>query len=1265
MKKLLILSVILIVPLLCYSQQSTVIISEVLYDTPLNEATGSENAHDGEFVSLYNYDSLPVDISGWRIEATSINTATSPSYSCFFPAKTVLYPYSLAVVAFRAEGSTFRVDSFYNSFITDIWDMGFYQNSMILPNTRTHLKIYDTNNILQDELIYDGDNAAPAGETLLRAKNGLNLTRAGNLSVSLQRKNITISNDQHIFNRSDYSSGTRNYVRLFEFNTDSTLSLKTESGIKKLGPSSNNNKNFPIEVIPESVLGLLPPSPDAASLGKYGDHPVSLSTGLVDISIPLFEIGTKRIKLPISISYHSSGIKVDEIASSVGLGWALNAGGCVAVTVRNNSDAIGSGFNWVHTADSLNKMTEDDRASFIYNNVETYLPKSECMNNKESDIYSYNFNGYSGQFYYNNKGEIVKLNQDGLKIEDNGGYIITTQDGIQYTFNKIESSRISHIGSFGESSTYSCNNGANSSSAYYLSSIKDLMSNEEIIFHYKNMGKSISDYPMFNGMQKVKPLLGGSYSEPYFDIPRIDFTSIKTDNISALEEIIFPGGRLKITNVENASEETKDVRLFYVSDIKLYSNNSTSDAVKTVKFNHDYFISNIERDTRKAHRLRLDGITINGDQNYQFKYNNEQLPPYFESDANIRIGYLTSSSINCFSQDEWGYYNGEINRTLFKYYPDVSAGITPPDGGDDGGGNNGGWNGNGNGEMIAFEYIHDRISTFPYVPVNAPASPGPSGSSSKRNYYQADRSSNETYMKACSLEEIIYPTGGKTRFEFEGNKFGNTVVGGLRIKSIINYIDGKPIKKIYYDYSSGIMPPLYESYREWEYEQVYGFTYTYSSEKFTPGVSICCPVIKALRCYNTSPLVSNRYSNGNVVYYETVTETVYDGDSLPQEMNVYTYDIGADIEDKNETIYSDGNNIYFGYPVARTYNMGNLLELEHKIYNANTNKFDPRRKVTNTYTTYGKKKEIVGTIIRPQIIYFTQECSSFSPEPHSYECLDIKAESGVKKLTQSITKDYLDDNSTQTNEIIYNYDTTHYLLNKETRRISDGRDIITETTYPFDYKFAPYTNMSLKNMQNFPVESVTKTGGNVTRASVTKYESNTDLIYASSRYSLNTANPFSDYQPSNKNFWSLDNRLSEEESYTYYPNGNIKEIINKRSGVATTVVWGYNDQYPILLIENANYNTVASHISSVTLNSNNPSDTEIFNLRNLIRSNLGNLSPITTNTYEPLKGIKSSTTPNGITTYFEYDKSARLSGKYIIENGTKKYLQKYEYNYAK
>lgn len=61
----------------------------------------------------------------------------------------------------------------------------------------------------------------------------------------------------------------------------------------------------------------IPCSPQAASLARYAEYPVSLTTGIPDITIPLYEIRLGDFTLPISISYHASGARPDEVPSCV------------------------------------------------------------------------------------------------------------------------------------------------------------------------------------------------------------------------------------------------------------------------------------------------------------------------------------------------------------------------------------------------------------------------------------------------------------------------------------------------------------------------------------------------------------------------------------------------------------------------------------------------------------------------------------------------------------------------------------------------------------------------------------------------------------------------------------------------------------------------------------------------------------------------------------------------------------------------------------
>ena len=75
------------------------------------------------------------------------------------------------------------------------------------------------------------------------------------------------------------------------------------------------------------------PSPQAAAMTRYADAPVSYSLGLAQVSIPLYEIKSRSLTLPLSLSYNSSGVRVDEVSGPAGLNWNLEAGGVITRTV--------------------------------------------------------------------------------------------------------------------------------------------------------------------------------------------------------------------------------------------------------------------------------------------------------------------------------------------------------------------------------------------------------------------------------------------------------------------------------------------------------------------------------------------------------------------------------------------------------------------------------------------------------------------------------------------------------------------------------------------------------------------------------------------------------------------------------------------------------------------------------------------------------------------------------------------------------------------
>ncbi|MFM2267150.1 MAG: hypothetical protein RL757_591, partial [Bacteroidota bacterium] len=202
-------------------------------------------------------------------------------------------------------------------------------------------------------------------------------------------------------------------------------------------------------------IGASPAStPSAAAAGKYNDAPVSMHTGTVSASIPIYTIGNAGgLSASVGLGYHAGGVRVADISTSVGMGWTLNAGGSITRTVRNAPDegimrnAAGRGKGWYQTTPTA------IAAAFATTGAHSGEDQQKMTNGEwdtEPDVFQYNLPGYSGKFYFKHNANgtpiVVFLNatQD-IKIEPNykpsnsdcgsfDSWIITTPDGIRYHF---------------------------------------------------------------------------------------------------------------------------------------------------------------------------------------------------------------------------------------------------------------------------------------------------------------------------------------------------------------------------------------------------------------------------------------------------------------------------------------------------------------------------------------------------------------------------------------------------------------------------------------------------------------------------------------------------------------------------------------------------------------------------------------------------------------------------------------------------------------
>lgn len=455
-------------------------------------------------------------------------------------------------------------------------------------------------------------------------------------------------------------------------------------------------------VADEVIQNIIPPSPEAANLGKYGNLPLNMNAGTPQVSIPIYTIKGRQVFLPISLSYHGSGIKVDEVASWVGLGWTLNAGGVITRTVRGLPDESANGY-FNRYDDYLSKTLEN-------RDYETTDPDfafwNKCVNGEYDllpDFYYFNFGSYSGRIVFDENQQPVIVPYQDLKVEGSPttGWTITTTDGNVYTFLNRDAEFTNSISDF--------------YSSWYLSSISNANNNEHITFSY------LSDAESQTSWQETTSLITTTVVEPINATENCvlpnnsssDF-EISIQHTKYLNEIGYKGMSIKFISETCRKDIAPGNNSRVLKFILIF--NSSGELIRTFDFRYGYFgydqpevdeyinqnyTCNILDDNGLVdwdkRRLRLEYVQEVGKEPYFFRYQGPDMPSY-----------------DSYAKDHWGYYNGANN----------SSPIPVPD--------------------FDYEATHHTNSLL-----------------------SANRNTNRTFVGACMLEEIIYPTKGLTNFFWE------------------------------------------------------------------------------------------------------------------------------------------------------------------------------------------------------------------------------------------------------------------------------------------------------------------------------------------------------------------------------------------------------------------------------------------------------------------------------------------------------------------
>lgn len=446
---------------------------------------------------------------------------------------------------------------------------------------------------------------------------------------------------------------------------------------------------------------ITPQTPEISAFGKFLDTPVSLNSGQTNVSIDLVTLKGTEQDISLTLNYNSGGIRVSEFASRVGLGWVINTGGFISRAVKGQPDDSGHGFlNGMKVNNFLNLSTAEKSG----------LISGSDENDFESDVYSFNFLGISGKFYFDQNGNILTTPKSDILIEKvivNSkikGWIVTNTNGIKYYFG-VSKDGIREANDTTQVASTTKSQAGWSILDFSVASINswhlmDIEISNGKLFSYEYLSSSINFWNIGSQDIKLPSLANGSGGTPistvYVNNQDITHrvTSITTDQGKI--EFLYEQQRLDLKND------------YCLTKINLKDKNNT--IVDSYKFYYEYKESNatydnpisFENSDQRKKRLMLKKVVqqINTTENKVYSFE------YYDN-----LGFPERLS---FSQDHWGYFNGKINTY---YFPQ----ITYPQ----------------NNTLVTSDGGNKKV--------------------------------DDVFSKALSLKKIIYPTKGYTTFEYESN----------------------------------------------------------------------------------------------------------------------------------------------------------------------------------------------------------------------------------------------------------------------------------------------------------------------------------------------------------------------------------------------------------------------------------------------------------------------------------------------------------------
>lgn len=951
------------------------------------------------------------------------------------------------------------------------------------------------------------------------------------------------------------------------------------------------------------------PSPDVTAFNRYGTMPVNYETGVPNISIPLFEVKTTKFSLPISLSYHAGGNKVEDMSSFCGLGWTLNSGGgSISRTVIGRPDEVGGTLT--------NKVAN---ASTIYSETGSSLcSRVDAFIDNESDEYNFSANGVSGKFVLDTNLAPFLIPYQPLDISLTAKRIIDV-NGIEYLFEADE--HTNNPNAFDHDQV----------TAWHVTKMISADKTDTIYFTYEQKG-TINQY-FYSYSQRF----GGNFPTPQNALLESN-QSYTIHYPKLLTKLNYKNGEVRFYY----SSGRKDVlggSGYKIDSMVVYSvKNGTITRLKNISFYQGFFSYNngapIDQGDYTQHRLKLDSISVFGNDNsvkqtYSFEYNPQLLPPRNSKGKDL-LGYYNGQDSNQTTLIDDSYVMDfgiqtpyrPGNRDSYENFMKacVIKKINYPTGG-----------------YTEFEFEANNINEVRGKWVNqltsftADAIGGNPNANVSTETFTMDATRNVDII--IEIEKYGYP--GVTMppkailtdltTEQTLGTYQSTTTQAFEDTITFSLTQGHTYELKAEAYQSwSVYSSIWAQYNTPQYQETSGprlygglrvktikafqnnlltsmETYKYGDNESGIGTLVAPDGFidnnKRIEDYNPTPgqpvksvtftshsLFELGAYNGAQVLYSTVTK--YDGPTPGQNgKSIYKYDIFRD-----SVMYLGGGTKYNGknyWPTNKNWKNGNLKE--ELDFNYNGSVYDTVKRTTFLYDyipspnlARGLKVFLIPYDWQPPggCVWLYAETESLKRQ--FYNAFNYPICSGTGLLKQK-TEILYGPNANDTLTSNYTYDNMVHIRPTRIETLnSKGEKLSSETKYSTDYTGLTATDnltAGIKNLGNrhiiVPIEqrqylmNADNSNSRLIASSFTSFNNSQPVVDAV--YNIENASPVTNFTVSSVQSGAVTkdaNYKKQIQFNSYDAFNNIREM-QKTNNIKQSFIWGYNNQYPIAAVVNA------------------------------------------------------------------------------------------------